>query len=435
MNIRETRIYDEIHTFTQKTKKMSHYLRVLLCVPIGALIIVSLGCGGCGGLKKVNQPKEKMHSDSEKDKQVEIAQAKELSDNKAEMSQDSLQAQWYKENPHLVPFRLQRNVFGKDVSFEMDPAHRGGDAWKTVWSEYVDKDYFMNRIIQLSPTVILYRRYPKELSKVFYFVDQAEKIEFLDDRRNSQKTIDIWANRPYQDVKHGRLTYHHFSSEGMEVIPYSKQDQGMKPTEYSLFTYVRSEGNYVIVNYELRSMETTKSFGIDETTSKIIGVKHTLHIYDLSGNLKYELKDLPSVDGAAVSNNGEYMLYTFGGLGLATTNNPFGTIEREGWALMRLKDQKLVYSEYTDDGKLAIQGGGASLDQDLLCVSYSTPNDKDGVYDYFVFFDDKTNSIYKKLWTHDEWSLLSKEWKTTQNKTWKYYLKKFQFQQISILEK
>ena len=182
-------------------------------------------------------------------------------------------------------------------------------------------------------------------------------------------------------------------------------------------------------------METTKSFGIDETTRKIIGVKHTLHIYDLSGNLKYELKDLPSVDGAAVSNNGEYMLYTFGGLGLATTNNPFGTIEREGWALMRLKDQKLVYSEYTDDGKLAIQGGGASLDQDLLSVSYSTPNDKDGVYDYFVFFDDKTNLIYKKLWTHDEWSLLSKEWKTTQNKTWKYYLKKFQFQQISILEK
>ncbi|MBK8347079.1 MAG: hypothetical protein IPL08_05430 [Saprospiraceae bacterium] len=30
---------------------MSHYSRVLLCVPIGALIIVSLGCGGCGGGK------------------------------------------------------------------------------------------------------------------------------------------------------------------------------------------------------------------------------------------------------------------------------------------------------------------------------------------------------------------------------------------------
>ncbi len=53
MNIRETRIYDEIHTFTQKTKKMSRYLRVLLCVPIEALIIVSLGCGGCGGTSKI----------------------------------------------------------------------------------------------------------------------------------------------------------------------------------------------------------------------------------------------------------------------------------------------------------------------------------------------------------------------------------------------
>ena len=38
MNIREMRIYDEIQTFTRKTKKMSHYLRALLCVPIGVLI-------------------------------------------------------------------------------------------------------------------------------------------------------------------------------------------------------------------------------------------------------------------------------------------------------------------------------------------------------------------------------------------------------------
>ncbi|MBK8347086.1 MAG: hypothetical protein IPL08_05465 [Saprospiraceae bacterium] len=58
MNIRETRIYDEIHTFTQKTKKMSHYFRVLLCVPIGALIIVSLGCGGCGGVKDAGKEKK-----------------------------------------------------------------------------------------------------------------------------------------------------------------------------------------------------------------------------------------------------------------------------------------------------------------------------------------------------------------------------------------
>ncbi|MBK8347083.1 MAG: hypothetical protein IPL08_05450 [Saprospiraceae bacterium] len=57
MNIRETRIYDEIHTFTQKTTTMSNYLRELLCLPIGALIIVSLGCGGCrvkDGEKKIS---------------------------------------------------------------------------------------------------------------------------------------------------------------------------------------------------------------------------------------------------------------------------------------------------------------------------------------------------------------------------------------------
>lgn len=127
-------------------------------------------------------------------------------------------------------------------------------------------------------------------------------------------------------------------------------------------------------------------------------------------------------------------MYTFGGRGLRTVNNPFGTIEREGWALMRLKDQKVVYKEYTDDGKLAIQGGGGGLIQDLLCVSYSTPDDKDGIFDYYVFFDEYNNSIYKKMWTHEEWSLLSKEWKTTENKNWKYYIKKFNFQQLPITQ-
>lgn len=53
MNIRETRIYDEIHTFRKKIKVMSGHLRALLCIPIGALIILLLGCGGCGGVKDV----------------------------------------------------------------------------------------------------------------------------------------------------------------------------------------------------------------------------------------------------------------------------------------------------------------------------------------------------------------------------------------------
>ncbi|MBK8668616.1 MAG: hypothetical protein IPN89_03785 [Saprospiraceae bacterium] len=64
MNIRETRIYDEIHTFTQKTKKMSNYLRALLCLPIGALIIVSLGCGGCSGVKYVGKEKISLNTDT-----------------------------------------------------------------------------------------------------------------------------------------------------------------------------------------------------------------------------------------------------------------------------------------------------------------------------------------------------------------------------------
>ncbi|MBK8668619.1 MAG: hypothetical protein IPN89_03800 [Saprospiraceae bacterium] len=111
-------------------------------------------------------------------------------------------------------------------------------------------------------------------------------------------------------------------------------------------------------------------------------------------NLKYELKELPSIDEAVVSNDGRYMMYVFGGMGLASANSPFGTIERPGWALMRLEDQKVVYQEYTDDGKLAFNR--LSMQQTLLHNAYSTPsNDID--YDRMIFFDHDKTTIYIKI--------------------------------------
>jgi len=331
--------------------------------------------------------------------------------------------------------RIQRNYAGKEIELVLNPEHIGGEAWTVVWEEDITDESFerKNRIVQLSPTVMLYRRFPKEVAKNFYYIDQPDKIEFLDTSHKTIKMVDIWKERPYQKFVDAKLTYWHFDSEGMGVISYTEQKTPVRPNEYSLFTDVRSEGNHVIVNYELRSIKNVKNFGVEGYSSDVVAVKHTIHIYDLKGNLKYVLKDLPSVDGAVVSNDGRYMMYIFGGMGLATANSPFGTIERPGWALMRLEDRKVVYQEYTDDGILAFNR--LSIQQNMPVVGFSTPRTNDGVYDYFVFYDDKNESIYKKLWTHEEWKMLDEEYKNTGNMDWKYYIKKFNFEQIKIEEK
>lgn len=332
--------------------------------------------------------------------------------------------------------KISREFLGKQITLEVDPAHPGGEAWTTIWEEDVKDVRFerKNKICQLSPTVFLYRRFPTEVSKSFFYVDQPDKIEFTDTMYQTIKVVDIWKNRPYQDIQNAKLTFWHFDHEGMGTIPYSEQKSTIQADEYSLFTRVYSEGNHVVVNYELRSIKNVKNFGMEGYSSNVVGVKHTLHIYDLSGNLKYELKDLPSVDQAVVSNDGRYMMYIFGGMGLANANNPFGTIDRSGWALMRLKDQKVLYSEFTDDGNLAFNRL-YTTSVNLLKVAYSTPKENDGVYDYHVYFSPIKNIIFKKLWTHEEWKLLEKDWKSTNISDWNYYIPKFNFKEIKIEEK
>lgn len=328
---------------------------------------------------------------------------------------------------------LQRQYLGKDIDLTLNPEHRGGDGWNAVWEEDLDYNGMrrLNRIVQLSPTVLLYRRFPEEAAKNFYYLDQPEKIEFLDTSYHTIKVVDIWKDRPYQDVKNAKLTYWNFDSEDMGVIPYTEQQTPINPNEYSLFTHVQSEGNHVIVNYELRSIKNSKQWGME--ASDVVAVKHMLHIYDLQGNLKYVLKDLPSIDQAVVSNDGKYMMYIFGGMNLATANSPFGTIERPGWALMRLEDRKVVYQEYTDDGILAF--AVLIMTQDLIMVAYSTPSTEVD-YDYWVFFDDNTNSIYIHKLTAAERKIMNEDYNSSNGKfLYKNYFHKFNFEQIEIGEK
>ncbi|MBK8621208.1 MAG: hypothetical protein IPN79_05465 [Saprospiraceae bacterium] len=331
--------------------------------------------------------------------------------------------------------KISREFLGKQITLEVDPAHPGGEAWTTIWEEDVKDVRFerKNKICQLSPTVFLYRRFPTEVSKSFFYVDQPDKIEFTDTIFQTIKVVDIWKNRPYQNIQNAKLTFWHFDHEGMGTIPYSEQKSPIQADEYSLFTRVYSEGNHVVVNYELRSIKNVKNFGMEGYSSNVVGVKHTLHIYDLFGNLKYELKDLPSVDQAVVSNDGRYMMYIFGGMGLANANNPFGTIDRSGWALMRLEDQMVVYSEFTDDGILAF--GRLWIDQGILRLAFSTPSTLVD-YDYWIFFDENSNNIYKykiKAVERKELNLTAKT-RIEKNRL-KYYLTKFNFDQIKIEEK
>jgi len=250
-----------------------------------------MGCEGGGGVKEVTTVNNKATSVSEKEtSKTAVNSISNPEENQAQNSQ----------------IKLERIAFGKHVTLSIDLSHEGGEAWKTVWQEAVAEEHFerTNRICQLSPTVLLYRRFPTEVAKDYYYTDQPDKIEFLDSTNKTIKVVDIWKNRPYQNVT-GRLTYHHYDLESGKVLPYSKQTKKIKPNEYSLFTDVRAEGNYVLVNYELRSMESKKLTENSYTEMTVVGVKHTLLIYDLDGNLKYLLKDIPSVDGAVVTNDGE----------------------------------------------------------------------------------------------------------------------------------
>ena len=404
-----------------------HKTRCTLAFLVFASIttLLMLSCGGCGSGKVQVSDSNKIQNTGS------ISEQSAKSDKypkQVSKSQDIISSNEYKK-PEV---HITRKYLNKEILLTLNPEHEGGDAWSPVWEEEVEIDGYtkLNRIIQLSPSVILYRRFPKEVAKVFYYADQPDKLEFLDSSYNTIRVVDIWKDRPYQDLKNVKLTYHNFDSEDMEVIPYKVQKNPVSPNEYSLFTYVRSEGKHVIVNYELRSIKNIKTFGMEGYTSQIVGIKHTLHIYDLQGNLKYMLKDLPSVDEAVVSNDGKFMMYTYGGIRLATANNPFATIERSGWALLRLEDQMVVYSEYTDDGLLAF--ARLLMIQNLIMLAYSTPSTEID-YDYWVFFDEKANSIFSHKLTAVERKIMNEDYnKSSDNFLYKNYFNKFKFDQILI---
>lgn len=261
-----------------------------------------IGCNGCGVGKKVSKPIESSSS------------PKNITEISAQKSDPVLSSQGVPDlnwkSDAQIP--ITRSFMGKNVTFKINPDQPGGEDIKVVYQDTLfgvstHRRWVFNQITQLSPTVLLYSEFPKEVDKDFYYSRQPLKLEFMDTTFQTIKTIDIWKDRPYQEVGDKRLTYYHFDAEGMEMAI----DTTLIPDEYSLFTDVRSEGRHVIVNYRLRSMKD----------GLIIKFKNTSRIYNLSGNLQYEIKDYPNMGGAVVSNNGKYMMFTFGG-GIRSANNP-----------------------------------------------------------------------------------------------------------------
>lgn len=407
--------------FIEKTQKRTLFMKSIVTIQILISIFILIGCNGCGVGKKIptttdigKKPMAKTKISAQKSDPI--------------LSSQGVPDPNWKADPQIPVTRL---FMGKHVTFNLNPNLPGGEDIKVVFQDTTygistHNKWVNNQITQLSPTVLLFNEFPKEVDKDFYYNRQPMKLEFMDKNFNTIKTIDIWKNRPYKEVGNKRLTYYHFDAEGMEVIPYKNEKTSLVPDEMTLFTSVRAEGKHVIVNYELRSLITNKNG--NNSYSKIIGVKHTLQIYDLSGNLLYVLTDLSSVDGAVVSNNGQFMMYTFGGIGLATANNPFGTIEREGWALMRLMDQKIVYKEYTDDGILAFNR--LWMDQGTIRLSYSTPSTEYD-YDFWVFFDDENGKLYNYKITQAERKQLRNEILSRKEKNrFKYFNERFQLIEI-----
>lgn len=64
-------------------------------------------------------------------------------------------------------------------------------------------------------------------------MDQPDQLEFLDKNKNTIK-LSIFENRPYQNIKKGRITYHHSRFREWKVLPYHKQTKSEKAMNITL---------------------------------------------------------------------------------------------------------------------------------------------------------------------------------------------------------
>ena len=316
-----------------------------------------------------------------------------------------------------IPVILTRNFSDSEVSFLIDTAIEKGMT-KVVWNSSTNSNYQQsNHIVQIAPYILLYKEYPDSLSNRLFGECIVTKIEFMDSSYQTKRIVDVWNNMPFMRINNIKRTYNHFDAEGMSVLPYDKQVENIIPNEHSIFIWANVIGNYLILSY--------KQLEISEFT--ITGMKTTIMIYNMEGEIIAEVNNVPNWDKGVVSPNGLFMMYIFGG-DIPTVNQPFAKLEKTGWAIMDLKTQSILYTEFEKEGTHL---DGVFYVQGLLEANSTTPFENE-YYDYKVFFDEISGILYKKLWLQSEWNEFVDEWKQSKNDDWRYYLNKYNFEKIII---
>ena len=316
------------------------------------------------------------------------------------------------------PISFTRYFVGQEVSVALN-SELESPMTHVVWrSKPVISERFEDKIVQVAPNILVYYESPDSIKNVLFSSSQPTMIEFLDSSlRQTLRTFDIMGNLPFKRPYNAKLTYFNFDAERMNLLPFAKQQNTFIPDEYSIFTNVEALGNHIILSY--------KQVILHNFT--IVDMNTSLVIFNYYGEVIAELNNIPTWDKGVISPSGNFMLYIFGG-NIATVNEPFAKLQEPGWALMDLRSKSVVYSELELDGTHL---DGVFLIQGLLEVNSTTPYDK-FYYDYKVFFDDSSRTLYKKYWFQSEWNNLLQEVKETNNKDWLYYISKYKFETVTL---
>lgn len=315
-----------------------------------------------------------------------------------------------KKASHFIGMKLKRKIGGEYADIELTGYSRG-EAFHTLFSEKFP-NFSMRRIWELNPGVLVYEEPPHD-GRFEY--ELPLKIEFIDTLGASINLFDILKNSPYKPRVGKKFTYKNFDAEAMRVIPYKKQNPRIKDAqEESLFIRVTQSGLHILINYELRDIK-------DE--HDIVAFKNTVIILNEYGEEIHRLEDLSSFDTGAVSEDGKYVMYKFGGDHASNANQSMINIERPGFVILDLDTKKEIYSEYTDDGLRAFSR--IWLEQGFLRIGFSTPSDSTTLSDY-GFFDPDSGVMYRKMITERDWINIKDDF-IKSGRSYRFYVERLRF--------
>jgi hypothetical protein len=200
-------------------RKVRFVTKTISVINLLILVVLILGCNGCSVSRKPTLTNDKGYSPMSKTKSADQRTETVIS------SQGVTDPSWKPDSQ--IP--IIRSFMGRNVTFNINPNQPGGEDIKVVYQDTIygistHNKWVNNQITQISQTVLLYSKFPKEVDKDFYYNRQPMTLEFMDSAYNTIKIVDIWKERPYQKVGSKRLTYYNFDAESMAVNPYKNQN-------------------------------------------------------------------------------------------------------------------------------------------------------------------------------------------------------------------